>query len=120
MKIFRVYSNHDVYVDSYLEGELDNVNYYTLEDKIQAETPREAIEKYFENVLGYDFDFKSSLIDDEVEGGSMNRLYYDVLTDGMNYQATQTQKEEWKEGRFKLYVNNIIIYITEEVSVKII
>ncbi len=106
MKKYFIKSEHEVNIDTYKDGELENVNYYSLNSFITAENARQAIEHYFENVLYYDFDFKYSIFKDGV-------LFYSVLVDVDNQQATKNQIKVWKTGKNTLYSNNISVRISE-------
>lgn len=120
MKTYVINSNHDVYIDSYENGELDNVNFYALEGKIDANNPREAIKKYFEEVLYFSFEIENAYIDhEETNEGSDNCLHYSNLVDVNNYEASKREIELWKENKEELYSNNTTIYIYELKSVKI-
>lgn len=106
MKLYRIESSHNVYVDDYKQGELSNINNYDLDGMIKAENPQQAIEKYFENVIGFDFDIKHANIEDGI-------LYYSNLVDGSNHEASKSQKESWKDGRCILYSNHTSLVIYE-------
>ena len=109
MKTFKIYSAHDVYIDDYEQGELDRVNGYTVANEIEANDVWEAIEKYFETTLYYDFKKGNASKSDEVE----NELHYSVLVDVENLEASENQIEKWKQGKEKLYSNNITITVYE-------
>lgn len=109
MKTFKIYSAHDIYIDDYEQGELDRVNDYTLTNEVKANDVWEAIEKYFETTLYYDFKKDNSSKSDEVE----NELHYSVLVDVENLEANGRQIEKWKQGKEKLYSNNITITVHE-------
>ena len=109
MKTFKIHSAHDVYIDDYEQGELDRVNGYTLTNEVEANDVWEAIEKYFKTTLYYDFKKVNSSKSDEVE----NELHYSVLVDVENLEANERQIEKWKQGKEKLYSNNITITVYE-------
>ena len=120
MRTFQIISNHDVYVDNYEQGELKNVNWYKLDSIVSANNPKEAIQKYFNDVLYYDFDIKHAYIPHkEDESERKNVLHYSVLVDEQNYKATESQIEYWKEDKMNLYSNNIYIIINELIEVEI-
>ena len=110
MKRFFISSTHEVFVDDYNEGELNNVNDYNLNSFINAEDPRQAIEKYFDTVLGYDFSFELS----DFEDGYLN---YSVLVDEDDLQATETEKVFWRNGKKTLYCNNIRLKVGELIKI---
>jgi hypothetical protein len=106
MKTFKIESSHSVYIDDYEQGEGAQVNSYEMDGIIKAENPVQAIEKYMEDVVGYDFDIKHSLIED-------NTVFYSSLVDGENIQASESQKERWEQGKCILYTNQFSIVIYE-------
>ena len=109
MKTFKICSAHDVYIDDYAQGELDRVNGYTVTNEVEANDAWEAIEKYFETTLYYDFKKDNASKSDEVE----NELHYSVLVDVENLEASEKQIEDWKQNKQKLYSNNITITVYE-------
>ena len=120
MKTYFIKTIHEVFIDKFNEGELDFVNAYNIEAKIQAENPREAIKKYFENELYYKFDFESAYIPhEEEETEEKNNLHYSVLVDNDNNEASKSEVEAWKQNKLKLYSNNIFLSIYELNEVEI-
>ena len=109
MKTFKIRSAHDIYIDDYEHGELDRVNGYTLTNEVEANDVWEAIEKYFETTLYYDFKKDNASKSDEVE----NELHYSVLVDVENLEASENQIEKWKQGKEELYSSNITITVYE-------
>ena len=71
MKKYFIHSQHDVFVDSYKDGELENVNHYSVDSFVNSENHKKAIEFYFSNVLFYDFKFELSDYEDGI-------LFYSV------------------------------------------
>lgn len=112
MKNYIIKTSHEIEKDEYNNGITDYVNSYNLEEKIQAETPREAIEKYFSSFLHYDFTFENAYMVNE-EDEDKNTLFYDVLVDEESFEATESQKELWKKGEKTLYNNRIYLKIYE-------
>lgn len=110
MKTFKIESEHNVYIDSFTEGEGDAVNSYNTSREIKATNVKEAIEKYFQSVLYYDFDFSLA---ETYEG----KLDYSVLVDKDNSEASKNQVELWKKDELVLYANNITITVYELTSV---
>ena len=106
MKTFKITSYHEVYIDSFKEGELNHVNHYSLNANIQSETLREAIESYFENELYYSFNFEESEIDEDKKF-----IQWNVLVDNENSEVNDTDSvfAQWKKGKKTLYVNNISV-----------
>lgn len=114
MKTFILNCHHSIEVDSYQNGELENVNNFDTNGQYKTETPIEAIEKHFYS-LGYNFDKNYIDTDEEEE----NKIFYSVLCDEENDEATESQIELWKKDEKILYSNNMIIYVYELVSAKI-
>ena len=108
MKNYKITSIHDIYEDSYNEGELNFVNGYDLSKEVKANNLKEAVKTYFENFLYYSFDIKYA---DILE----NRLNYSVLVDEENFQIGENEEiyKQWKEDKVKLYSNNISIKVQE-------
>ena len=121
MKTYFIESVHDIYIDSYSEGEKENVNFYDIKQNVKAENPRQAIEKYFETELFFSFNLKYAYIVHEEEGEEepQNKLTYSVLVDEENNEATEKDIEKWKQNKKTLYANNITIYIHELQPVRI-
>ena len=86
-----------------------------MEAKIKAETPKEAIENYFKNKLGFNFDFANIGGDEE----NNNVLFYSVLVDAENMEANENEIELWKQEKKKLYCDNIRLTIYELTEVNI-
>jgi hypothetical protein len=113
MKTFLIESIHDIYVDTFNEGEGENINFYTHKAEIEADNVGEAIEKYFADELFLSFDKKAAYIDE------ISFLNYSNMVDDNNTDPTEKQIENWKQGTQKLYVNNSVVYAYELVNVKI-
>jgi hypothetical protein len=114
MRNFLITSVHDVHLDTYDGGQLQWVNSYSLKAEIKAENPREAICKYFENELYYKFSFENAIVGHEDdESNNKNELYFDVLVDIENYEASKNDVELWIEGKNGLYNNSIFLTIHE-------
>ena len=107
MKTFKITSMHSVYIDDFNKGELENVNNYDLSQTIKANDLKEAIQKYFDTVLCYDFDFKYANIDED-----QKCVFYSVLVDNDNLQIKSDEAiyKKWKQSKATLYANQITIY----------
>lgn len=118
MKKFIITTHHEIYKDSYQEGETDYINGYSLKDTIiKAETTKEAIQKYFESELYYKFNFDYAHIDhEELDDAPKNTLTYSVLVDSDNNEADEAEKELWKKGKLELYSDNIFLTIHEMIE----
>jgi hypothetical protein len=114
MKNYKIKSVHDIYIDSYEQGEVEQSNSYTLNSEIQANDINEAISLYFENVLFYKFDFANCSISDDKKV-----IHYSVLCDSENSEASKSEMELWKKNKLTLYSNNIEIEIFELVKCEI-
>lgn len=112
MNTYIIKTSHEIEKDSYNDGLLNYVNSYNLKYEIKANNPREAIQKYFEEYLYYTFDFKAAyILHEEEKGEATNILFYDVLVDEENDQATENQIELWKKDKLTLYNNRIHLEI---------
>ena len=110
MKKYFITSQHDICIDSYKYGELENVNYYSIDSFISAKNAKKAIDVYFEKVLYYDFNLEDSNFEDGI-------LFYSVLVDTENIQATKKDIQVWRMGEKKLYSNNISLKICECIDI---
>jgi hypothetical protein len=122
MKTYIINTSHTVYLDSYLNGETEQVNFYIIKDTIKANSPREAIQLYFEKNLYYSFNFENSFVSHEEcesEKDNINNLHYSVLVDADNLEASESEISQWKEDKKLLYSNNIYLTIFEAVPVLI-
>lgn len=120
MKTYIINSEHIVYVDIYENGEKEQVNSYNIKDRIKANNPREAIKLHFEKTLYYSFNFENACIDhEEINTDNINTLHYSVLVDAENSEASESEINEWKQGKKLLYCNNIYLQIFEVVPVLI-
>jgi len=115
MRNFKITTYHDVLIDDFNDGETDYVNGYTISYEVKAETPKEAIEKYYKEVLGFSFNF------DYCEKGEENKntIFYSNLVDDDNFEATEREKSLWEKGKKTLYANNTTCIVEEIVSVEI-
>jgi hypothetical protein len=107
-KSYKIVSYHNIFIDSFNDGEGKNVNNYTLKRELKAETTRQAIEKYFSGCLFYEFDFMNSSIDEETK-----ILHCSFLVNENNEEATKENKKLWKAGALELYANNVQIEVFE-------
>lgn len=120
MRTYIIESEHDIYIDSYEDGEGEQVSSYTLKSEVRAETPKEAIEKYFDAVLCLSFDFeKAAIAHKEDENEPKNKLWYSSLVDDDNVEASPKEIIEWQEGKMMLYTNNITLYIHQLTEVEL-
>jgi hypothetical protein len=113
MRNFKITSEHSIYTNSFKTGEQSFERVFHLGNTLQADTPEEAIAKYFKNYLFYDFDMSNAVtdIDDNYT------LYYSVLADENGTKATENQLNLWKMGKRKLYTDNIRILMQELINI---
>ena len=104
MNKYTVLSSHDVYEDSYTEGEGTWVKGYDLGMKVSAKDPMEAVAKFYDKQLGKEFDPTIVNIED---GG----IYDSFLVDVENLEATENQIEKWKRGEIMLYANSFRVIV---------
>lgn len=114
MKNYIIKTSHEIEIDEYNNGLTDYVNSYNLDAQIEAETPREAIEKYFENNLYYSFTFENAYISHlEDDSEEKNVLCYDTLVDEESQEVDENDKILWEKGEKTLYNNRIYLKIYE-------
>jgi len=112
MYTYIIKTSHEIEINNYNEGLTKHVNSYTLKNEIKAATPREAVQKYFDEYLYYSFDIKNAyILHEEEENEPTNVLFYDVLTDEENNEATEKQRQLWKKDKLTLYNNSIYLEI---------
>jgi hypothetical protein len=114
MKTFIIKTSHTIEIDDFEYGLTKYINSYDIKEEIEAENPIQAIEKYFKDVLYYDFNIENAYIyHHEDENEDTNILSYDVLVDEENVQATENEKDLWSKFKKTLYNNNINLKIYE-------
>ena len=106
-----VKSSHDIFEDSYENGEGKQVNSYRMEAHILGDSPIEALERYSSRILGYELDAED--IDHENTG----IFYANFLVDKDNLQASPEQVEKWKKGEIMLYSDVINFEIFELIKI---
>lgn len=99
-------SLHTIHEDDYNEGEGKYINEYNLDAFITAETPKDAIIKYFDTQLYLSFDINNSYEEEGI-------LHYSNLVDEDNTEPTDHQINLWKQGKEIIYVNYTQIHIFE-------
>ena len=109
MTDYLIQSSHDVYEDTFEEGEGKCVNSYFMDGRVKAKNMEAAVNKYYELNLFYDYR-KDNIADSEENDFS---LYDSILVDSENMQASEYEIEEWKVGKKKLYRNDITIKVFE-------
>ena len=114
MKTYKVITQHDVYIDSYENGEGKHVNFYQLISEHKAETPREAIKMHFDNTVYLPIDIEVAEVNEEGTA-----IHWSNLVDEKNGEPAKYQIEEWKKGEKELYCNNSCITVQEVVNVNL-
>lgn len=112
MNKYFIQSFHTIYLDSYEQGETDQVNYFKCEKLISADSPIDALRKYYEQETSRDFSLDSIFVDDEL-------IHDSFLVDVDNYPATEKQIEQWKNNEINLYAENVTFHIFELKTVSI-
>ena len=115
LNVYKVSSSHNVNVDDFKQGELEHANYYELSDEVEATDWKDAIQKYFNEFLCFDFNIEYSYINEE-----NNTLQYFNLVDINNIEASPRQISLWKEGNLKLYSNNTLVTVELMTKVKLV
>lgn len=110
-KEFRVVSNHEVYEDSYENGELQYVNGYTLDGIYKVDSWQQAVEKHF-NENGLSIDIKDCEIEDNI-------LYTSCMVNFDGVQPFDNEIQDFKKGLINLYSDNITVTVQELVDVKL-
>ena len=104
-KIYRIVSDHDIYEDSYTEGEIKRVSTYDSSATIFAEDPKAAVREYMESHLY--IDPKDGVeYDDDI-------AYTSKMVDEDGARASNTEIEMWKKGELTLYSENITMRVYE-------
>jgi hypothetical protein len=116
MNEYFIKSYHGMYDDDYNDGEGEMINFYMNEAKVHAYDPIDAIKEYFNTQFYYSFD--ESLVYTDAED-SKNVVWYDVMVNELLDEADPCEVELWKNGKLKLYNNNIKIELYQVVPVKI-
>jgi hypothetical protein len=116
MPTYRIFSHHNVCEDSYENGEAETRATYDLSSIVNADSPLQALEKYYTLTLCKPFDPKNITVDDQ----AANVIHDTFLEDehGMEVSESLSLYESWKKGDTEyLYSNNAIIYVSEMVAV---
>ena len=108
MKTFAVTTNHEIIEDNYEEGETEPVNHFKLESIHTTDSLLMALRGHYMQ-HGYTFD------EDRVELDEFNksRMIDSIQVDVDNTEPSEYQVAQWKEGKIKLYADNIDCYVHE-------
>lgn len=109
MKTYLVKSYHEIFVDDYNEGEGKNVNSYTFSGKVRADSPKEAVNIYLNDNLGYNLGFENCEVCPDEEG----LVQTSCLVDADNLQPSKQVVKMWENGEVDLYANIIQMYVYE-------
>lgn len=109
-KSYLVESTHDVYEDDYLNGELDHANFYVRSKIMAADSPMEAIKKYYKTELHREFIVENTEIYETTLLDSAT-----VDEDCMN--ASPLEIEMWKKGELKLYTEHVSIRVKQLIEI---
>lgn len=101
---YLVESRHEVFEDSFKDGEGELITGYNRSSMIEAESAVDAIETYFKNQLEYTFKISTVGLEDE-------ELTYCVLVDKCLCEILNDEPEykRWMEGEINLYSNYIYL-----------
>lgn len=117
MNNYKISSFHEVNINSYEEGELNHINNYSVDAEIKADSVDEAVQKYFAEILFYDFDSKMFGFSED------NKiLYCSYLVDEDNNEVhvNSVLYERFKRSEIDLYNNNVSLTVEELKQVEII
>ena len=106
MKNYLIECNHYICIDSYKQGELENINNFDTKGEYVAKDPTEAIQKHLFS-LGYNFNRDCMQVDKEQYG----KVWYSILCDVENSEATNKEKIDWQNNKLTLYSNDITLFI---------
>ena len=115
LNTYKVTSLHDVYIDSFKDGELGCVNYYKLSSEIMAEDWREAIKKYFSDYLFFSISIECGYVDEE-----SNTFQYSNLVNEDNMEANEDEIKRWKQNKLTLYSNNTVTTVEQIIKIDLI
>lgn len=108
--MYLITSRHDVVVDSYEDGELESVNYYTHESR-HDELNNDALAEHFAQ-LGFSFDAENMYKDEYM-------AFYSWLVNSDDVEAHKSEREQWEKNKLKLYSNNASITFKQLIDVMI-
>ncbi|TSE11326.1 hypothetical protein [Aquimarina algiphila] len=103
-----IYSDHNVFVDDFEEGEKDHVNFYENNAQVKAENLLQAIELYITEKLYYTFKKEYLYLD---EGTHV--IHYDVLVDNDQQELTEIERKQWEKGEITAYANRFEMQVYE-------
>lgn len=109
MKTYLVRSYHDIFVDDYNDGEGKSVNSYALSGEVQADNPKEAVNAYLNDHLGYNLGFE----DCDVSPDEAGLVQTSCLVDAYGSQPSEQVVKMWKNGEVDLYAVSIQMYVYE-------
>lgn len=104
MNTFRISSLHNVYEDSYSEGELNFVNSWSQNMIVKAETVLDAVKQYYAKELFMDFNLNHVIIE-------MDTIDDSRLVNEDNQVPSERERDEWEAGRKTLYTEQITIRV---------
>jgi hypothetical protein len=105
MNKYHIKSYHDVYEDTYQEGEGKFTNHFEINRIVEADEALDALEKYGKEVLGYEYDGYEVNTNNDV-------LSYDILINKDYMEATAKEITLWKKGKLTLYNDHITFDIS--------
>ena len=108
--MYLITSRHEVVVDDYEQGQLQNVNYYTHESR-HDELNNEALAEHFAQ-LGFSYNNEEMYKDED-------RVYYSWLVNSEDAEASETERQQWIKNKIKLYSNNATTTFQQLINVMI-
>jgi hypothetical protein len=115
MALYYIESIHLVHIDNFTEGQLHQVNSYSLNTFVKADSVQNAIESYIKDYLGYSFNW------DNAENSEDNTILdYSELVDIDNIKASENEINKWKLDEIALYSNSYQIQVSQVVRQQII
>lgn len=115
LNTYKVTSLHDVYIDSFKDGEGKHVNHYELASEIKAKDWKDAIKKYFSDYLFFGISLEHGYIDEE-----SNTFHYSNLVNADNIEADEDEVKQWKQNKLTLYANNTATTVEQIIKIDLI
>ena len=112
---YYVESNHEAFEASYENGEGKLITNYTVNSNVEANSIDEAIKKYFEECLFWEYESEYADKDGDV-------LRYSVLVDENQNEVTKgsASYEAWKDNKLALWQNVIEVRVSKRAWEKLI
>ncbi len=103
---YYIESWHEIYQDNFKEGEVAHVNSYSMSAMIEADSIKEALAKYYEKILLYDF-YPAAVVIDDCR-----------FTDATNLnengeEPSESELQDFRDGIIDLLIDYFVIEVSE-------